>query len=266
MNSGRGMAGNPAPARGAGKDGAGLAAKHAGGFTLVELLTSMAVVAILAALLLPALAKGKSQAQSAACRNLLGQIGLGLQMYVQDNGGYPPLAERNTSVLCFDRLYPYYPVRWTSSSWNCPVYLARNGIISAEMVENNSWGISYSYNWLGIGGGRRGTPPLGLGHLPKNAARELAIVAPGQMFAVADARCFPRPGGIAGEIKMQPYILDEEVAPHGGNLNLLFVDGHVANLRRADFLYPPRSACNWNSDNQPHPEAWAPVNLWAVQN
>src|ERR1022692_1607778 len=91
-------------------------------FTLVELLVVIAIIAILAALLLPALSKGKGQAQSVACKNLLRQIGLGLQMYVQDNGCYPPLAERGATALCFDRLYPYYPVSWTNASWNCPTY------------------------------------------------------------------------------------------------------------------------------------------------
>jgi prepilin-type N-terminal cleavage/methylation domain-containing protein len=51
------------------------------GFTLIELLAVIAVIAILAAILLPVLSKGKGQAQSAACKNLLRQIGLGLQMY-----------------------------------------------------------------------------------------------------------------------------------------------------------------------------------------
>src|SRR5690242_11204058 len=58
-------------------------------FALIELLVVIAVVAILAALLLPALARGKSQAHSAACKNHLRQMGLALQMYVNDNRKYP---------------------------------------------------------------------------------------------------------------------------------------------------------------------------------
>ena len=107
-----------------------LAGKPAGGFTLIELLVVIAIIAILAAIFLPALALGKGQAQSAACKNLLRQSGLGLEMYVQDNGCYPPLAEKGTTTLCFDRLYPYYPVSWTNASWNCPAYNANHGIIS----------------------------------------------------------------------------------------------------------------------------------------
>jgi len=104
--------------------------------------------------------------------------------------------------LCFDRLYQYVPVRWTNAAWNCPAYLAHHGIVSREMVMTNSAGISYSYNALGIGG-VSARLPLGLGHLPKNSAKELAIVAPAEMYAVADARCVAEVSlaGIAGCIK-----------------------------------------------------------------
>jgi prepilin-type N-terminal cleavage/methylation domain-containing protein/prepilin-type processing-associated H-X9-DG protein len=244
------------------------AGNHAGGFTLTELLIVIAIIAILAALLLPALSKGKDQAQSAACKNLLRQIGLGLKMYASDYGWYPPLAQRGDPSVCFDRLYQYFPVYWTNASWNCPVYIAHNGILSREMVATNSTGISYSYNWLGIGAGGRGTVPLGLGHLPKNSAKELAIVASSEMYAVADARCIVGQSfaGVAGYIKMLPYRLDNETAaPHGSGYNMLFVDGHVALVKRSDYLYPPRTADNWNRDNQPHPEAWAPTSDWVVQ-
>src|SRR4051812_5344357 len=60
-------------------------------FTLVELLVVIAITAILAALLLPALSRGKKQARSASCKNHLRQAGLALQMYVPDNNNtYPP--------------------------------------------------------------------------------------------------------------------------------------------------------------------------------
>jgi len=238
-------------------------------FTLVELLVVMAVIAILAALLLPALSKAKNQAQSTACKNHLKQIGIGLKMYASDYGWYPPLAEKGNAALCFDRLYPYYPVHWTNAAWNCPVYMARGGILTPEQVEENSWGISYAYNWLGIGAGAKGTAPLGLGHLPKNSAKELAVIAPSQMYAVPDARCYVGKSfvGIAGEIKMNAYKMENETAePHGSGYNMLFVDGHVDGVQRKDYLYPPRTAHDWNLDNQPHPEAWGPTNFWAVQN
>jgi len=66
------------------------------GFTLVELLVVIAVVAVLAAMLLPVLSRARESARKAACQSNLRQIGTAFRLYASDYDGlYPCNGDRN---------------------------------------------------------------------------------------------------------------------------------------------------------------------------
>jgi len=59
-------------------------------FTLIELLVVVAIIAVLAALLLPVLSRAKQASHSAVCRNNLRQWGIALRLYLDDYTAFPP--------------------------------------------------------------------------------------------------------------------------------------------------------------------------------
>jgi len=68
-------------------------------FTLVELLVVLAIIAILAALLLPAVSRAKESGRGAACISNLRQVGVALQLYVDENHqSLPVMRDRPVAI------------------------------------------------------------------------------------------------------------------------------------------------------------------------
>ncbi len=83
------------------------------GFTLIELLVVIAIIALLMAILMPALARVKKQAQSVSCQARLREWGFFFKFYTDDYDGYFNEGwGNNQTTLWMNSLRPYYKDNW----------------------------------------------------------------------------------------------------------------------------------------------------------
>ena len=252
------------------------------GFSLIELLVVIGIIAILASLLLPALLHAKARAQSVACKNRERQIGVALESYLNDHQQkYPRYfnpydasldaeAGHASTRYWWAKLTPYYPLKWTKVAYHCPGY---KGAI-ADGSNHLPMG-SFAYNGWGVSWSWEGTPlrtdefglRVGLNDIqPRPVTSVAQIKVPSEMLAVTESR-FLRPvidwpGGwdllVCGFLKTKPPDYAFDAARHGETYNLLFCDGHVGAMNPYVLFDPTKTASMWNSDHQPHPELWVP--------
>jgi prepilin-type N-terminal cleavage/methylation domain-containing protein/prepilin-type processing-associated H-X9-DG protein len=101
------------------------------GFTLIELLVVIAIIALLTAILFPVFARAREKARQAACASNLKQVGMALQMYIQD----------------YDEMLPFICwSAWDRENWFTRLlpYTGNNVIGYAENGNKwpSGWGIS----------------------------------------------------------------------------------------------------------------------------
>lgn len=182
------------------------------GFTLIELLVVMAIIAILAAMLMPALESARAKSLAVTCRANMRQQGLAFHMYTDDNNGCLPSA-----YLWKTRLLPYVA---TKKAYVCPC--------RTELP----WYYGHGYNigcpsWEVDTEIYSGAPVTGMDD------HRLGFVEAGaeKILVVEWDRCLAGPPiGKKGALRGGSLSYWAPVRCHEGASNVLFCDGHVVLL------------------------------------
>lgn len=212
-------------------------------FTLIELLVVITIIAILAALLFPALGKVRENANSVKCSSNLQQIGVALITYANENSGVFPQSGDDTAYQ--PNPTGSLPLGWTQQ---LDKYLATGTNFAifqcptTSRVAGLNPNITYSYFYgshAAFADNNNQPAPL----------RQSRIQFPAKLILagdIANASLFSATNANKNDNTLRPAFISDMSKIHSRKSNILFADGHVAPFATFDYLV---KAGNTNSDS-----------------
>ncbi|GMW01305.1 MAG: hypothetical protein AMXMBFR84_24420 [Candidatus Hydrogenedentota bacterium] len=222
------------------------------GFTVMELMSVIAIIGVLAAILLPALARAREAARRTSCMSNLAQIGMAMQMYARENqGSLPWSGGGNNADFLYAFRVAYVGLDAVFVCPSDPKTEFRNGQEAFDNVELNLEG-SYrvSYDFMGaytlaplqMPPPQYGIPPVPIAWDFYSGLTNERLEAERSRYVEAEKTAKGDAGGFGG-LSSNPYVDYEAYSPNHvpGIGNVLWMDGHVSAM----------ASPQWHNSNVP---------------